>query len=400
MPQNHPSPGFRDFQCHHCDAWIRTPEGTTTPGSTCPGCGAALKFANTRENRKKNVPNWNIVAIAISTVVILAIYGINMRHTTPAADLAQAPPAITTPEPTETPVTETPEETIAATDEDDESTPETAPLDDTTDAIAAAPVPETPREGPQPAPDEETATTDATDAEPPPEAGWKADASVVLRQFLAATTHEERLTHVLAPERIGPQLAAYHRDADATDYGITVEDFTHADLSESDHEKGIFLMVHDDESVENAATAPLRTYAFFKQTGDGLKLDWEVFRQTRHAMFKDFIDRPQPGVSRVFRVFITVDPSPGAANYPNHRAYYITDLGNFKAATRIRVTNASPAGSILSSMDFDGEGEGRHIMRTATVELRWTDQPENSVIELSKFICWEFLGLGGEPIPH
>ncbi len=231
--------------------------------------------------------------------------------------------------------------------------------------------------------------------------GWKKDVSEALDAFLNASSHEERLDLILEPERLGAQLAAHHRgeedDESAAIHGVTAADFTHAELPGTDHDNGIFLMIHEDESGGHAAP-PHRTYAYFKETEDGLKLDWETFRQTRHSMFSDFISRPQPGVSRVFRVFITEEPSSAAIEGRGHRAYHIADVADFQAATRVRVTTGSPAGRILGEIEFADEDTGARIMRNATVELRWTDQPVNSAIELSKFICWEFLGLGGERI--
>ena len=229
------------------------------------------------------------------------------------------------------------------------------------------------------------------------EEGWKVEASEVLRGFMAATSLEERAAFVMDQDRVSPRLRALERQETAPWQGLSADDFNHIDLSEADRRKGIFLMLREVPGDDLSGDS-IRNYAFFKRTDDGLKLDLEVFAQTTGQTFQAFIERPQPGVSRIFRVFIAEDPAPPDASERNYRSYFVAGLSDFSAATRIRTTTESPVGRILAAADFTSEDGARRIMRNATVELRWTDQPENPAIELSKFICWEFLGLGGEPV--
>jgi len=229
------------------------------------------------------------------------------------------------------------------------------------------------------------------------ESGWKSDASEVLRGFLAAQSLEERSSYVLDTDTVKASMRALQRRGIEPWQGLTPDDFKHIDLSEADRRKGIFLMLRETTADAPGATAD-RCYAFFKRTEGGLKLDFEVFAQTTGRLFHQFVDRPQPGFAQVFRVFITEDPAPREPETQNHQTYFVAGLSNFSTATRIRVTNVSPVGRILGAANFKSEDGSRRVMRNATVELRWTDQPENSTIELSRFICWEFLGLGGEPL--
>ncbi len=224
--------------------------------------------------------------------------------------------------------------------------------------------------------------------------GWKVEASRVLQGFLSASNHEEQIRFLNDADRVAPLLNALHQQGIKPWDGLSVDEFNHVDLSEADRRRGMFLMLRETPE-ENPAD---RYYAFFKLSDEGLKLDLEVFLQTTGKSFRNFVEQARPGTSRVFRVFITEDPSSAIQSGANFRTYIVTDLANFDSPARIRVTNISPIGRILSEANFKSDDGTRQVMRNATVELRWIDHPENSVIELSRFFCWEFLGLGGEPI--
>jgi len=328
--------------------------------------------------------------------------------------------AVTEPE---TPTAEEPPATL------EDETPIAPPVATLEDEIPVAPPVATPVfDEPEPAPPEDPlageidtpADVQETDVPEPPEVdpselpviegeleafdeeaflagGWKTQASEVLSGFMASTDYEQMSGHVIEPERVSRLLRALQREPNKPWAGLSAGDFNHVELSDADRDRGIFLMLRE-VSGEDPATAATRSYAFFRRTDDGLKLDLETFVQTTSNSFQRFVAHPQPGLTRVFRVFITEDPTTADAADANHRSFIITGLANFNAAARIRITNESPVGRMLASVAFTADGGSRRIMRNATVELRWTDQPENSNIELSRFICWEFLGLGGQMI--
>jgi hypothetical protein len=255
---------------------------------------------------------------------------------------------------------------------------------------------------PLPADETEDATVNTGDIAPFDEEeylknGWKFEASEVLRGFMAARNIEERSNYVHNPELVRTVMRTVERQGNPPWKGLTPDDFTHIDLSEADRRKGIFLMLRETPDEDPAANSN-RSYAFFKRTAQGLKLDFEVFAQTTGRAFQRFIDAPKPGHAEVFRVFITEDPVASQFETANSQSYVVAGLSNFSAATRIRMTSVSPVGQILAAANFTSEDGSRRVMRNATVELRWTDQPENSALEMSRFICWEFLGLGGEPL--
>lgn len=238
---------------------------------------------------------------------------------------------------------------------------------------------------------------DAMDEEKYLEHGWKAEASQVLEAFLTSEYTGQRGQWVLEPGRVANILEAIETLESPPWSELSAQDFNHVDLSLNDRRKGMFLMLRKSGGDEDKPTEE-RSYAFFKRTEDGLKLDLELFLQTTGKSFQTFTAEPRPGTTRVFRVFITEDPGSNPSETDASRGYIIAGLANFDSAIRIPLTRTSPVGRILEAANFRSDDGERQIMRNATVELRWTDQPNDSKLELSRFLCWEFLGLGGKPM--
>jgi hypothetical protein len=360
----------------------------------------------------------NALLLCVSVVVILGIYGYSIFDAKKREDAMVLAP--TRPAPTLSPADVDPDGTVAPTDDlgdveppglppvEEEPDPPLVvtiieelvdpevdePLDPQPPEVVVVDDPMPPIEAPQPPLIEEEVVV--FDEEEFLATGWKIEASDVLRGFMAAESADERSAYVLESARASSSMRAMQQDPLPWG-GLEVQDFKHIDLSEADRRKGIFLMLRETP-VDGLPEKSSRSYAFFKRTENGLKLDFEILSQTTGKAFQRFIERPQSGVSRIFRVFIAEDPNPRDAETKIFNSYFIAGLSDFSAATRVRVTSESPVGKILAAADFTSEDGSRRIMRNATVELRWTDQPENSAIELSRFICWEFLGLGGEPL--
>lgn len=429
-------------------AWRRTP-ANITPMAKNP--------YDSRTKRKPRARKTDAAMLTGAVILLFAIYGINIlrvsnqdpatgnatRSETPRVAVTDppspAPDDATSPDVTDTPTTDTggsgnladaPE--IDPTDPGDKDpladtltgdplepgTPDTladAPTTDpaapdTPDALADAStnepsdpgaIADTPDETPEVSANEVAVADEPVGPDTPPAfdeeaflgGGWKEEATQVLQAFLTATNTEEKIACVLDAERLRNRIER----TETPTLSLGTDDFTHVELSEEDHRQGIFLMMRHADA-DAASPESHRCYAFFRRTDEGLKLDWEVFSQTRDLAFLRFIETPQPGVSQVFRVFITEDAPPPDSPRKNYRSYFIADLANFNNVIHLRVTNTSPAGRILSKVDFNADDGAKRIMKNATIELRWTDQPENPAIEISRFICWKFLGLGGEEI--
>ena len=262
--------------------------------------------------------------------------------------------------------------------------------------------------------------------------GWQKDAYQTLQKFLAGTTVEDKLPYIIRAEKLAPQMRLFYGGVDINDSDTPVDSFSLEELSEEDRRRGLFMLVYDQPpqfalkdffrplaplevqyGVENAdlllstfarvsnfAMQPVRVQAFFKRTDDGLKLDWETFAQTKYRLFQSFTELPDIGSSETFRVLIAEDVPDKGRGLVGSRTYRIMDPANLADSTRVNVKLDSEIGRALSIINWRGSKQGVPINRTATVELEWTGEPERPVLVIKRFICWEFLGLGGkEPTP-
>ena len=259
--------------------------------------------------------------------------------------------------------------------------------------------------------------------------GWQKEAYSVLGKFLAGKTTDEKLPYILDGERLKPQIESFYGGSVIHDGDTPADAFSIYELSAEDHKRGLFMLMFDQPPlfdikeffrplaslevqwglteadmllstvarVDNFATEPLRVNAFFKRTPGGLKLDWETFAQTKYRTFQTFTEWPEPGQSAVFRVIIGEDV-PDAANSSNAavRTYRVSDPASPEVSARVNVSVDSPLGETLSEINWIKQ-QKRPINRTATVELKWTDG-DRPKLEISRFLCWEFLNLGGKPV--
>jgi len=261
--------------------------------------------------------------------------------------------------------------------------------------------------------------------------GWKKDAYELLGNYVAATDSHGKLPFVLNASALATKIDDFYGGGVIVDSDTPAEAFSFYELSEEDRGRGLFMMIYDqppqfdmkeffrplaslevqygvDEAdlllstlarVGNFAMEPLRVHAFFKRTPEGLKLDWEIFAQTKYRTFQNFTELPEPGQKAVFRVFIVEDvPDKGKA-VTGTRTYRMADPANTTDAARTNVRIDSETGRALSIINWRGTQDNKPITRTATVELTWVGEEAAPELEISRFICWEFLGLGGQETP-
>lgn len=259
--------------------------------------------------------------------------------------------------------------------------------------------------------------------------GWQNEARSVLGKFLAAKTVAEKVPYVLNGEKLRHQMEAFYGGSVINDLDTPEEAFSIFELSESDRRRGIFLLSFDQPpqfemkeffrplatievqygiddadillstlaNVANFASEPIRVSAFFKKTPEGLKLDWEVFAQTKYRTLETMFEVPEAGQGGIFRVLIEEDVPVKGTESNEYKTYRVSDPSSPRTSARIMVKIDSPIGRSLSEINWLGQ-QNRPIIRTATIELRWVgaDKP---VLEIGKFVCWEFLNLGGEISP-
>jgi hypothetical protein len=257
--------------------------------------------------------------------------------------------------------------------------------------------------------------------------GWKKDAYQVLDDFMKGTTAREKIPHVLSGDSIAGKIEAFYGDSVINDSDTPAEAFSVFNLSEEDRKRGLFMLVFDQPPqfsmrdffrplaslevqyglteadllltsmarVSNFAIDPLRVHAFFRKTPAGLKLDWEIFAQTKYSMLQKFIEDPQIGKSGVFRVFLMEDVHDQHYSIVTSRTYRIADPANTDHSARIVVPVDSDVGRELSVINWVGMEGKKPQTRTATVELAWRGNENQPHLAIKRLLCWEFLGLGG-----
>jgi hypothetical protein len=258
--------------------------------------------------------------------------------------------------------------------------------------------------------------------------GWQKDATRLLNDFLAAEKAGEKLPFILNADSLATRVRGFYGDGVINDSDTPAGAFSVYELSEEDRKRGLFMMTYDqppqfemreffrplatlevqygiDEAdmllstvarAGNFAMEPLRVHAFFKKTSAGLKLDWEIFSQTKYRTFRSFTELPEPGHTGVFRVFIVEDVPDRTQPDPLARTYRLSDPAHTDDAARVNVKQDSDIGRSLSQLNWLGTKGGSPLTRTATVELAWSGGNGPPQLQLRRFICWEFLGLGGQ----
>ncbi|MFD0893833.1 hypothetical protein KBB96_10450 [Luteolibacter ambystomatis] len=256
--------------------------------------------------------------------------------------------------------------------------------------------------------------------------GWQREAYKVLRGYVDATTPDAKAPYIVGGKEEVPKLGEFYGGGRIDDSDTPAEAFSAYELSMEDRKRGLFLMIYDQPpqfemreffrplaslevqyglqdadmllasvaQASNFAMEPVRVQAFFKRFPDGLRLDWDMFAQTKYRSLRAFVESPTPGQKAVFRVFVVEDVGEEGKSASGIRTYRIADPATTSDSTRIRVKVDSEPGRALSSINWRGSKDSRPQTRTATLELEWVgkDDPQLSV---SRFICWEFLGLGG-----
>jgi hypothetical protein len=261
--------------------------------------------------------------------------------------------------------------------------------------------------------------------------GWQKEAYQLLKNYMAAQDTQSKIPFILRGSELSSKIEEFYGGSVIVDSDTPAGAFSIYELSEEDRKRGLFMMIYDqppqfemkeffrplaslevqygvDEAdlllstlarVGNFAMEPLRVHAFFKKTPEGLKLDWEIFAQTKYRTLQTFVELPEVGQTGVFRVFIVEDvPEKGRA-VAGTRTYRIADPANTGDTARINVKIDSEMGRALSLINWRGSKDNRPITRTATLELKWTGESAAPELEISRFICWEFLGLGGQETP-
>ncbi len=259
---------------------------------------------------------------------------------------------------------------------------------------------------------------------------WQEEARQTLAEFLKADTPSGKAAFSIHGSELLPRMIAFYGRGPVDDSDTPLSGFAAENLPPEDHKRGIYRMTFDRPPqfelkeffgpiaplevqmkveepdlllsslarVGNFTSEPVKVDVFFKRTPDGLKIDWETFVQTKYRTFRTFTELPDPGQSGVFRVFVMEDvPEKGRATI-GHKTYKIIDPAYRTDSVRVEVPVDSELGRALSKVNWLGVKDARPVTKTATLELEWTTGASPRLV-IKRFLCWEFLGIGGEAVP-
>lgn len=244
--------------------------------------------------------------------------------------------------------------------------------------------------------------------------GWGKEARDVLRAYLVATTSYGKIPHIIGGHSMLQEIVTFYKGAIINDLDTPVEAFTIKPLAAQDHQRGIFRMVFNAKPDDQQPKKPIDTtnehlvypdevdnqptsiHAFFKHTPNGLKLDWNIFAQTKYRTLLNFARQPNPRRKARFRVLIAQDTPSSDQPAEYSLRYRIADPANAKDVIWASAHEKSQAAKELKQIQWINQEGQPSITRSATIELAWTGEDNARKLVVHRFICWEFLGLGGE----
>ncbi len=262
--------------------------------------------------------------------------------------------------------------------------------------------------------------------------GVEKEALTILEKFFSATTVEEKAQYVIGKEKtISDMRVIYQGDTIEKD-DLKADFFSEWEMDSVDTERGIYLLefelpkqfrlgqlfgpIADLETRlsleapdmqtrskslrENFEMEAVRAMVFLKKIDDELLIDWHTYVQTKNRMFRNFVNYPVSGRKGTFRVIIMEDVSTVYGDDTSTRKYRFEDPAHKNEDSAvIEVERDSDMGKILEELawtDIPGKAAGAKPRKGATVVLEWSKDP-SPVLSLTEILCWEFLGVGGDP---
>ena len=263
--------------------------------------------------------------------------------------------------------------------------------------------------------------------------GIRKRALEVLDKFLTASSVEEKAKYVLGKERLIPEMRAFYGSGVIEHNDLQADFFSEWAIDSPDAERGIYLLdfelpkqfrlsglfrpitdfktrlnleapdLHTSSKalVENFEMDAVRAMIFLKDTDGELLVDWHTYVQTKNRLFRDFVESPVAGGKGTFRLVIAEHVSTIFEQDSSTRNYKLIEPAHHEEDfTVVRVQRDSEVGKILEELAWTDVPGKRNLepssRKGATVVLEWSNEAE-PVLGISRILCWEFLGVGGDP---
>ncbi len=266
-----------------------------------------------------------------------------------------------------------------------------------------------------------------------PSSDFEKRATALLESFFKATSVEQKAKYVIGKEAKIPEMRAFYGEGAIEPDDLQSDFFSELAMNPLDLARGIYLFefelpkrfkmselfgpiadfktrlqleapdmqTRSKAFRENYEMEAVRAMVFFKEKDGELLIDWNTYVQTKNRLFRNFIEYPVAGRKGTFRVLLREHVSTlydkGAAT----RNYNVVEPAHFEEDSAIiKVKRDSEVGKILEELAWtdvpEKSNRGEGTSRGATVELEWSQDSE-PVLKIAKIICWEFLGVGGDP---
>jgi hypothetical protein len=222
-------------------------------------------------------------------------------------------------------------------------------------------------------------------------------AFAVLNQFHFSETPEEKLQWVLRPQAIREKLLTYY-DKNPLPSQFSLKGFTApARIGVDDIRRGIVALVKQTPDAADPETQRLQMIAFFKQTPQGIKLDWESYIQAKDGLLRQFL-KDDTNSPAIFRVRLTRAHYFGKSQPAHTLCVQLDDIVSLPKQPYVFISEKSAlADEIKEKLPWS-----ENILnstRYATVQLSWKSSlgsPGKRNLVIDKLLCWELLGVGSE----
>ena len=207
-------------------------------------------------------------------------------------------------------------------------------------------------------------------------AAARMEARKVLAAFLAASSAENRASHVIAGEKLLPLMQAWYSSHETE--SLTLDAFQEPGWTFNSPGSGLVAL----ECPRDRGRSPI--VACFKRSDSGeWQMDWEIWTQTLDGQFRSFINRPAEG-EHTLRARLTRSQS------DNGMKITVADPFDMAQSLEFDITRADL--QALYKRDLPEAGG-----RTATVQLVWLNDPLSGTLSpsLRRHICWGYPGLDG-----
>lgn len=251
-------------------------------------------------------------------------------------------------------------------------------------------------------------------------------AKLALSGFLTAQDAASLAEYVIDGEKKLPAIERYLKKNGAFPKPGELDEISSLPLSPGDSKKGIAgLIYRRDPSVDLLPTnsiplavqtagplerlamvsslqgkKPRQALALFKRQGDRMLLDWDLFVQTWDRSLAAFRDGELGNGPMRFRVLVASDiPVFENGETLENAVFRMQDPLCVEDVIRVQTQCFSAEERRLLEFDRTSSGTSARVGQARTATLDLIRDTESGRVEISRFVCWEFLGIGGVERP-